>query len=247
MSISVCVPVYRAHEPPNVATLAASLPVALGGLDGELVVALNGISAKQAGVPDGTVIVDLKLNRGVAPGWNAAAAAARGDVLVFANDDVTLGRNALAVIAQALHEHPDAGVVGPVGSKWDLSGAPREVESIDMADAETGELRRCESVAGFLFACRREVFEAAGGFDESYAPCICEELDLCLAVRAQGLHCYAVGGIEHEHDYGISKARPWTRIRHNGRSEMLWRIHRRNIRHFRGKWAGRPELGVTGK
>lgn len=242
----MCVPVYRAHEPPNVATLAASVPAALDGLDGELVVALNGIGAQAAGVPDGTVVVDLGLNRGVAPGWNAAAGKARGDVLVFANDDVVLGPGALASIARALREHPEAGVVGPVGSNWDLSGPPREIESVDMADSADGELRQCESVAGFLFACRREVFEAVGGFDESYAPCICEELDLCMAVRAQGLHCYAVGGVRHEHDYGISKARPWARIRHNGRSEMLWRIHRRNIRHFRGKWASHPELGVGG-
>lgn len=238
MTVSVCVPVYRAHDQPNVATLAASVPAALGGLDGELVVALNGITAERAGVPAGAAIVDLGVNRGVAPGWNAAARAAHGDILVFANDDVILGENALAVIAEALREHPDAGVVGPVGANWDLSGAPREIESVDPHGSQAGELRRCQSVAGFLLACRREVFDRVGGFDEQYAPCICEELDFCLAVSAQGLHCYAVAGVAHEHEYSISKARPWTRLRHNGRTEMLWRIHRRNVRHFRHKWAG---------
>ncbi|HEU0249716.1 MAG TPA: glycosyltransferase family 2 protein [Solirubrobacteraceae bacterium] len=239
MTVSVCVPVYRAHDQPNVATLAASVPGALDGLDGELVVALNGIDAEHAGVPSEAVVVDLGINRGVAPGWNAAARAARGEILVFANDDVLLGKGALAVIANALDEHPDAGVVGPVGANWDLSGPPREIESVDPHDAPVGELHRCESVAGFLLACRREVFERIGGFDEHYAPCICEELDFCLAVRASGLNCYAIGGVIHEHEYSISKARPWTRLRHNGRTEMLWRIHRRNLRHFRRKWAGR--------
>jgi GT2 family glycosyltransferase len=237
-SVSVCVPVYQSHGSPNIATLAASVPAALGGLDGELVIALNGVSAEQAGVPDDAVVVDLGINRGVAPGWNAAAHAARGDVLVFANDDVILGKDALVRLAQTLSERPEAGVVGPVGANWDISGPPREIESIDPAGQPAGEVRRCESVSGFLLATRREVFERVGGFDESYAPCICEELDFCLGVRALGLVCYAVAGVEHEHEFQISKARPWRRLRHNGRTEMLWRIHRRNVRHFRRKWAG---------
>ena len=70
--LSVCVPVYRVHDAPNLATLAASVPAALGGLRGELVVALNGIAAAAAGVPDGVRSVDLGVNRGVSPGWNAA-------------------------------------------------------------------------------------------------------------------------------------------------------------------------------
>ena len=36
--VSVCVPVYRVHGAPHVATLAADLPAALDGLTGELVV-----------------------------------------------------------------------------------------------------------------------------------------------------------------------------------------------------------------
>ena len=101
-ALSVCVPVYRAHEPPNLATLAASLPAALGGLTGELVVALNGITAAEAGVPADARSVDLGINRGVAPGWNAAAGAASAPVLVFANDDVVPGPGSLKVLHDAL-------------------------------------------------------------------------------------------------------------------------------------------------
>src|SRR2546423_81066 len=49
IDVSVCVPVYRSHPPPDVATLASDLPAALGGLAGELVVALNGIPPEAAG------------------------------------------------------------------------------------------------------------------------------------------------------------------------------------------------------
>lgn len=235
--ISVCVPVYKAHDAPNVGTLAASVPEALGEHSGELVVALNGVSAERLGLPEGTVVVDLGLNRGVAPGWNAAARAARGEVLVFANDDVVLGRSALAVLARTLVERPGAGVVGPDGANWDVSGAPTPLDVVDPSGLSAGELLSCDAPSGFLMATRREVWEAVGGFDEAYAPCICEDIDFCLTVRTRlGLECYAVAGVDHRHDPHISSARPWQRVRHNGRSEMLWRIHRRNVRHFREKW-----------
>jgi GT2 family glycosyltransferase len=237
MDLSVCVPVYRAHRPPNVASLAAALPAACGSLTGELVVALNGISAADAGVPADVRTVALDTNRGVAPGWNAAARAASGDVLVFANDDVEPGLNALELLARALRERPDAGVVGPVGTRWDTERWEHR-EFIDLSGRAAGDLEECDVVSGFLFAVRREVYDGAGGFDEAYAPASWEEVDFDQAVRAQGLRCYAVAGVEAAHEWGISaRQKPWARVRWGGRSELLWSIHRRNRRHFLRKWA----------
>jgi GT2 family glycosyltransferase len=238
MTVSVCVPVYRQHGEPNVATLASSLSAALADLDGELVVALNGVSAPVAGVPASAVTVDLGINRGVAPGWNAAARAARGELLVFTNDDVLLGTNSLALMAQTLLERAEAGVVGPVGSHWNLK-EPAHVAWVDMGKRPAGEVEQCEVVSGFLFAARREVYNQAGGFDEVYAPCSYEEVDFCTAVRKRlGLKCYAVAGVGYEHEFRISFARPWTRVHYDGRSEMIRSIHRRNSRYFRRKWTG---------
>jgi hypothetical protein len=57
-------------------------------------------------------------------------------------------------------------------------------------------------------------------------------------VRARGLRCYAVAGVEHEHEFGVSRpAPPWRRARWDGRSQSVWWIHRRNRRHFLRKWA----------
>jgi hypothetical protein len=81
------------------------------------------------------------------------------------------------------------------------------------------------------------VWQALGGFDEAYAPCSYEEVDFCTDVRLRlGLKCFAVAGIEVEHEYGISVSNPWKRIRHNGRAELLRSIHIRNERYFREKW-----------
>jgi GT2 family glycosyltransferase len=238
VEVSVCVPVYRAHGEPNLSTLGATIAPALDGLSGELVVALNGISAADALVPATATAVDLGENRGVSPGWNAAAAAARGRVLVFANDDVLLGERALALMHEALTTRAEAGVVGPDGTLWDLS-APKHLQRLDLSGLEPGELRACDVVSGYLFAVRREVWEALGGFDEAYAPCSYEEVDFCTDARKRlELTCYAIAGIEVEHEYGISVSNPWKRIRHNGRSELLRSIHVRNERYFRRKWQG---------
>jgi GT2 family glycosyltransferase len=233
MKASLCVPVYRAHPAPNVASLAATLPAALSRREGELVVALNGISAQDAGVPESARTVNHEQNLGVAPGWNAAARIASGDVLIFGNDDVELGAGALAGLVDALEATPDAGVVGPVGSMWDRS-AWQHAHFVHPASG----VEPCDVVSGFLFAARRSTWEAVGGFDEAYAPASWEEVDFNVAVQRLGLRSYAVGGLDIAHEWGISARQPpWRRVRWGGRRELLWSIHRRNRKHFLAKWA----------
>lgn len=233
--LSVCVAVYRRHGPPNVASLAARLPAAAGDRSHELVVALNGIDAAQAGVPDGARTTRLEQNMGVAPGWNAAAKAAAGDVLVFCNDDAEPGPEALAVLHRALAQLPQAGVVGPAGAFWDVD------RGAHVRHAEPGDGPvECDAVSGFLFACRREVWDAVGGFDEAFAPLSFEEIDFCMAVRAAGLRNYVVPGVDVAHEWGVSARQPpWRTIRWGGRRELLWSIHRRNRRRFTAKWGAR--------
>lgn len=257
--ISVCVATYRPHAAPNLSTLAVELPAALDGQEGELVVALNGIDASSARVVAWARTVDLGTNLGVAPGWNAAAKAAQGDVLVFCNDDVQLGEGALAKLARVLRQDAAAGVVGPAGSRWDIRrgahlGPPlkqgrhdRLAGSPDTSvGAEGQEVFECDVVSGFLFACRRVDWEAVGGFDEYYAPASWEEVDFCTAVRARGGCCYVVAGVNCTHEWGVSKRQlPWARARWAGRSETWRSIHRRNRRHFIQKWSEHPVADLS--
>lgn len=237
--ISVCTAVYREHGAPNVAGIAAALPAALERQPGELVVALNGIDAPQAGVPPGTLAVDLGINRGVAPAWNEAVRASSGEMVVVCNDDVELGPGSLARLAEALRRHPDAGVVGPLGSRWDLVRG-RHVDWVKPTGAAAAP-QACEVVSGFLFACRRDIWTQVGGFDEFYAPASWEEVDFCTSVRAAGFNCYVISGVDCKHEWGVSRRQPpWARARWNGRSETWRSIHRRNRAHFLEKWAGHP-------
>lgn len=230
--ISVCVAVYKAHPAPNVASLGAALDSALAGEPGELCVALNGIDAEAAGVPPGAPTVRLGVNRGVAPGWNAAAKLATGDVLIFANDDCEPGARSFSGLAKALRDDKTIGVAGPVGSNWDKPGW----EHREFVHPEPGAIEQCDVVSGFCFATRRETFDEAGGFDEFYAPASWEEVDYNAAVQAAGLRSVAVG-VKVAHEWGVSaKQPPWRRIEHNGRKELLRSIHKRNRAHFLEKW-----------
>jgi GT2 family glycosyltransferase len=161
-------------------------------------------------------------------------------VLVFCNDDVELGPRSLALLARALREHPRAGVVGPVGSRWDVARGEHR-DWVRMDGRRAGEVAECEVVSGFLFACTAATWEAMGGFDERYAPASWEEVDFCTAVRATGRSCYAVAGVDCRHEWGVSRRQPpWARARWEGRSETWRSIHRRNRRLFLAKWAGAP-------
>jgi GT2 family glycosyltransferase len=236
--ISICVPSYKEHGEPNLRTLSEALPDALGGLRGELVVVLNGISAEQALVPSHAATVDLEINRGVSKAWNVAARVASAPVLCFANDDVVPGPRSLHLLCDALTKHPDAGVVGPEGSRWDVASGDH-LEYVPTEDLVPGELREADSISGFLFATRRETWERAHGFDEAYTPCGYEEIDYCTTARLDlGLRNYVVGGVSYHHCFGISVHRPWARVRHNGRSEFLRTIMRRNRRYVLSKWRG---------
>jgi GT2 family glycosyltransferase len=231
--ISVCVAVYRQRPAPNVATLSRDLPLALGALQGELRVALNGISASVAGVGDDVVAAAFEANRGVSVAWNAAAAEAAGDVLCFCNDDVSLGAGSLERLHEALTSTADAGIVSPVGAGWNM----RTLRYGEWVHPGGTEIVACDVVAGFLFALRRETFQRLGGFDEAYTPAGLEEVDLSTAIRRKlGQQAYAAGGIEHVHEYGISAARPWQRLEFDGRSESIAGIAHRNKQHFAAKW-----------
>ncbi len=246
IDVSVCVPVYRRHSEPNVGSLASQLPAAAGALRAELIVVLNGIREQDVPLPlSGATLIRHERNRGVPIAWNVAARAAEGRTLVFVNDDVDMGPESLALLHNALCES-DVGVAGPVGTRWDIA-TPCHQAWVDTRALAAGATAECEVVSGFFFATPACTWREVGGFDEAYSPCGFEEVDYCTAVRLElGLKCVAVAGVTHAHEFGISSARPWRRVKWDGHSERLGRIAERNRNHFRTKWTARAtRLGET--
>lgn len=133
---------------------------------------------------------------------NGAAAHARGDVLVFLNDDVQALRAGWLeqLVAQALR--PDVGAAGArllypdgavqhAGVVLGLCGVSGHVLA-GLAGDRRGYLgmavltRDVSAVTGACMATRRDVFERLGGFDETLGLDF-NDIDYCLRARRRGL------------------------------------------------------------
>lgn len=116
--------------------------------------------------------------RQIAAVRNAGAAAARGDLLVFVDADTLVPAATLAAAVKAMTEG-DAGGGANVRLDEPAPWAIRLPLWIFIA-----AYRLLGHAAGCFLFCRREAFEAAGGFDERFFAS--EEIGLSKALRRQG-------------------------------------------------------------
>lgn len=135
--------------------------------------------------------VVFERNRPVAAARNAAAATARGRVLLLSDDDVLLPPGCLEA---HLHAHGGPGprvVVGALRLPAELEPAPRPTGS----DREPEPFERVPSLGGRALwinatgantSLPRSAFEAVGGYDESFAGYGGEDSDLALRLRNSG-------------------------------------------------------------
>ncbi|MGH7822382.1 MAG: glycosyltransferase, partial [Candidatus Binatia bacterium] len=155
-----------------------------------------GLDARDLG-PDVAVLATT-VNRGFGGACNHAAAGARGELLVFLNDDAEVQPGWLEALIEAADADPEAGVVGSLVCRPD--GTIQEVGSFVWRDGSTfavgrdlrvddnpfPSVRRVDFSSACSLLVRRSAFEAAGGFDERYYPAYYEDVDLCFSVRRLG-------------------------------------------------------------
>lgn len=115
------------------------------------------------GLPPSVRSVTLSENVGVPAGRNVGAAEARGDVLLFFDDDLEFDRDdVLATAAAAFDADPTLAVLQPRSVGTDGVTARRHVPRLRVADPE-----RSGDVVWFWEGCsfiRRTAFDAAGGW-----------------------------------------------------------------------------------
>ena len=153
-------------------------------------------------------------NGGFVAACNDGARLARGDMLVFLNNDTAPQPGWLDALLRTFTTHPDAGIVGAQllypdgrlqeaggvvfrdGSGWNYGrfGSPQ--------DPRYGYLRDADYVSGAALAVPRTMFESVGGFAERYAPAYYEDTDLAFAVRAAGKRVLYQPGARVVHDEG---------------------------------------------
>lgn len=138
-------------------------------------------------------------NLGFVGSCNAGAALARGEFLVFLNNDTTLSPGWLEALLRTFDTHPDTGLAGAQLVYPD--GRLQESGGIVFADGSGWNYGRFEDprhpaytfvrevdyCSGAAIALPRVLFEQLGGFDARYAPAYYEDTDLAMKVRETGL------------------------------------------------------------
>ncbi|MFN3964719.1 MAG: glycosyltransferase [Silanimonas lenta] len=138
-------------------------------------------------------------NLGFVGSCNAGAALARGDYLVFLNNDTTVRPGWLTALLATFEQHPDTGLAGALLVYPD--GRLQESGGIVFSDGSGWNygrfedprhpaytfVREADYCSGAAIALPRALFERLGGFDERYAPAYYEDTDLAMKVREAGL------------------------------------------------------------
>lgn len=147
----------------------------------------------------GLVLVRHARNSGFVDSCNDGAAAARGEVLLFLNNDTQVTPGWLDSLLDCLEREPRCGIVGsrlvyPDGRLQEAGGlvhADGSCSNIgrfeDRHDPRFRFRREVDYVSGAALMIPRALFRRLGGFASDYAPAYYEDTDLALTVRAAGL------------------------------------------------------------
>jgi GT2 family glycosyltransferase len=208
-SVSIIIPVHDAldHTRTCLAALAETIP---SEYDVEVLVVDDASKAETQDFlaawsrrrSDHRVLHNLE-NLGFVASCNCGGQAARGDYLVFLNNDTIPLRGWLEALVRTLRDRPDAGAVG--GMLLYPDGRLQEAGGVIFSDGSGANfgrgdprvdhplynyLRPVDYCSGALLATPRSLFLDTGGFDECYRPAYYEDTDYCFRVRELGRQVY---------------------------------------------------------
>ena len=155
-------------------------------------------------------------NRGFVASCNDGAQAARGDLLLFLNNDTRVTPGWLDTMLACMGEEADCGMVGsrlvyPDGRLQEAGGLVHNDGSCsnigrfeDRNDPRFRFRREVDYVSGASLLIDRALFERVGGFAIDYAPAYYEDTDLAFAVRAAGQRVLYEPASVIVHDEGVT-------------------------------------------
>ena len=170
---------------------------------------------------------------------NRAAEQARGEYLVFLNNDTAVTPGWLSALL-APFAQADVGITGPKllfadgrlqeagGIIWGDASGWNFGRTDDAAEPAYNYRKDVDYVSGACLAIRRSLWRRLGGFDERFAPAYYEDADLCFAARAAGFRVVYQPHSVVYHFEGLSNGRDL--------SQGVKRHQASNQRVFRDKW-----------
>ena len=158
--------------------------------------------------PDVTLIENDK-NYGYTGGCNIGAEVARGDFLIFLNNDTVQDKNWISNLIKTINSNDKIAAIQPkilnyydrnlfdyaggAGGHMDIYCFPfargRIFSYQESDDGQYDNKEKCFWSSGTCFMVRRELFQRAGGFDESFFAHM-EEIDLCWRLYAMGFEVW---------------------------------------------------------
>jgi GT2 family glycosyltransferase len=214
-------------------------------------------------------VVALDTNDSFSASCNRGAALARGEFLLFLNNDIVWVQDALPVMFERLRKDETLGALGVKLVKEEAGWLPEvqhlgvrftrvqdrywpyEVDPLTDAAQPAYSPAQMPAVTGAVLLCRKRDFDAIGGFDERYFYGY-EDVDFCLRLarqlRKSSLCCNDLVAI-HRHGYTrLSGREPEVtdRLQHNAdyfaERWGLWLKQEMRRRRFTGDrvWFSRP-------
>ena len=171
-----------------------------------------------------TRVLRSDVNLGFGGGCNWAARHARGEFLVFLNDDTEVQPGWLEALLETAARDDSVAAVGSLV----LTGDGRVEEAgrvlwrdgvshgiaagLAPAAARLQRVREVDHCSACSLLVRRSAWEAAGGFDERYFPAYYEDTDLSLALRRRGGAVVCASESRLVHHRSVSTTPVWRRF-----------------------------------
>lgn len=145
--------------------------------------------------------VRVNINRtdhGFLMNCNRAAAIARGEYIVFLNNDTQVHEEWLSSLVDLIESDDKIGMVGskliyPDGSLqeaggiiWSDASGWNYGRNQDADMPEYNYVRECDYISGASIMISKALWNEIGGFDERFKPAYCEDSDLAFEVRKRG-------------------------------------------------------------
>ncbi len=153
-----------------------------------------------------TQLIKMESNSGFAGGYNRALEGLTHDIFILLNSDIEVSQGWTEPLIKELISNDKIGAVGsklrayPERHKFEYAGAAGGFidylgypfcrgRVLSKTEVDEGQYDNCPKevfwVSGAAFACRREVFNEMGGFDEDFFAHM-EEIDLCWRMQLRG-------------------------------------------------------------
>lgn len=187
-------------------------------------------------------IIRNEENKGFVEGCNQGANAAKGEFLIFLNNDTIVQPLWLESLIETIESDATIGAVGSLviaangriqeagGIVWRDGSAHHYGRDEHAEDSRFNFAREVDYCSGASLAIRKDLFERLGAFDMRFAPAYYEDTDLCMSVRACGKKVVFQPASRLVHYEGVTAG--------TNTSSGIKRFQEINRRKFVEKWRG---------